>query len=49
MSVLLDTAVLVAAERGAFDMPGYLAALGDAPVALPATSASEQLHGVVRA
>lgn len=49
MSVILDTAVLIAAERGTFDMPGYLAALGDAPVALAAISASELLHGVERA
>ena len=49
MSVLLDTAVLIAAERGTFDMPGYLAALGDAPVALAAVTASELLHGVARA
>ena len=49
MSVLLDTAVLIAAERGTFDMLGYLAALGDAPVALAAISASEMLHGVERA
>ncbi len=46
VSVLLDTAVLIAAERGTFDMPGYLAALGDAPVALAAVTASELLHGV---
>lgn len=49
MSVLLDTAVLIAAERGTFDMPGYLAALGDAPVAVAAITASELLHGVERA
>ncbi len=47
--MLLDTAVLLAAERGTFDMPGYLAALGDAPVALAAVTASELLHGVERA
>ena len=49
MSVLLDTAVLIAAERGTFDMPGYLVALGDAPIALAAITASELLHGVERA
>ena len=49
MSVILDTAVLIAAERGTFDMPGYLTALRDAPVALAAISASELLHGVERA
>lgn len=49
MGVILDTAVLIAAERGTFDMPGYLSALGDEPVALAAISASELLHGVERA
>ena len=49
VSVLLDTAVLIAAERGTFDMPSYLTALGDAPVALAAVTASELLHGVERA
>lgn len=49
VSVLLDTAVLIAAERGTFDMPGYLASLADAPVALAAITASELLHGVERA
>jgi tRNA(fMet)-specific endonuclease VapC len=49
VSVLLDTAVIIAAERGKFDMPGYLAAIGHAPVALAAISASELLHGVERA
>jgi tRNA(fMet)-specific endonuclease VapC len=47
--VVLDTAVLIGAERGTFDMAGYLATLGDAPVALAAISASELLHGVERA
>ena len=49
MGVILDTAVIIAAERGTFDMPGYLAALDDEPVALAAISASELLHGVERA
>jgi predicted nucleic acid-binding protein len=49
VGVILDTAVLIAAERGTFDMPRYLAALGDEPVALAAISASELLHGVERA
>lgn len=49
MGVILDTAVLIAAERGTFDMLGYLAALADEPVALAAISASELLHGVERA
>jgi tRNA(fMet)-specific endonuclease VapC len=47
--VVLDTAVLIAAERGVFDMAGYLASLGETPVAVAAISASELLHGVERA
>lgn len=47
--MILDTAVLIAAERGLFDMPRYLEALGNEPVALAAISASELLHGVERA
>jgi tRNA(fMet)-specific endonuclease VapC len=48
VGVILDTAVLIAAERGRFDMAAYLADLGDQPVALAAISASELLHGVER-
>lgn len=47
--VILDRAVLIAAERGRFDMTGYLTALYDEPVAIAAISASELLHGVERA
>lgn len=47
--MILDTSVLIAAERGRFDMPSFLSALGDATVALAAISASELLHGVERA
>ena len=47
-SVLFDTAVLIAAERGTVGMAGYLAALGDAPVAPAAITASELMYGVER-
>lgn len=47
--MILDTAVFIAAERGTFDLAGYLAELGDEPVAMAAISASELLHGVERA
>lgn len=49
MGVILDSSVLIAAERGAFDMAGYLTELANEPVALAAISASELLHGVERA
>jgi tRNA(fMet)-specific endonuclease VapC len=47
--VILDTAVLIAADRGSFDMPAFLASLEEDTVALAAISASELLHGVERA
>lgn len=47
--MIFDTAALIAAERGTFDMGGFLAHLADEPVALAAISASELLHGVERA
>lgn len=49
MGVIVDTSVLIAAERGTFDMAAYLEALGEESVALGAISASELLHGVERA
>ena len=45
----IDTAVFIAAERNAFDLDGYLASLGDEPIAIAAITASELLHGVERA
>ena len=49
MGVVIDTAVLIAAERGTFDFNAFLTSLGDEPVALAAITASELLHGVARA
>lgn len=49
MGVILDTSVLGAAERGAFDLEALLSALRDEPVAIAAVTASELLHGVHRA
>lgn len=49
MGGILDTSVLIGAERDQFDMPAVLASLGDAPVSIAAISASELLHGVERA
>lgn len=46
---MLDTSVLVAAERRRFDMPAFLASRGDEPVAIAAISAAELLFGVERA
>lgn len=49
MGVVLDTTVLIAAERGRLDLGALLATAGDEPVVLPAVVASELLHGVERA
>ena len=49
MGVILDTTVLIAAERGKLDMATLLAAAGEEPVVLAAVVASELLHGVERA
>jgi tRNA(fMet)-specific endonuclease VapC len=46
---LIDTSVLVAAEREHFSLADLTARLGEEPLALAAISASELLHGVHRA
>lgn len=47
--MILDTSVLIAAERGRFDLPAMLAAFGEQPVHIAAITASELLHGCHRA
>jgi tRNA(fMet)-specific endonuclease VapC len=47
--VILDTSVLVAAERRALRMGELLQSLGEEPVAMAAITASELLHGCHRA
>ncbi len=49
MGPLIDSSVLIAAERGTLDLREKLAPEPDEPVALAAISASELLHGVHRA
>lgn len=49
MGVILDTSILVAAERGDLDMPAFLAGLGQDAVAIAAMTAAELLYGVERA
>jgi tRNA(fMet)-specific endonuclease VapC len=46
---VLDTSVLVAAEKGRLDLPMLFAAIGEEPVVIAAITASELLHGVERA
>lgn len=49
MGLILDTSVLIAAEKQRFDLPRLLAAQGTTPVFLAAITAAELLHGVERA
>lgn len=48
MGILIDTSVLIAAERGQLSLEPLLARLGDTDVAIAAITASELLHGVHR-
>ena len=49
MGLILDTSVLIADERGRFDMPAFLRHAGAVQPAIAAITASELLHGVERA
>jgi|CXWL01.1.fsa_nt_gi tRNA(fMet)-specific endonuclease VapC len=49
MGVILDSSVLIAAERGHFRLGALLESLGDATVTIAAITASELLHGVHQA
>ena len=50
MGLVLDTSILVAAERGRFDLEGFLdVEVPGVPLYLTAITASELLHGVHRA
>jgi tRNA(fMet)-specific endonuclease VapC len=49
VGTLIDSSVLVAAERGRLDLEQQLLSLGSEPVAVAAVTASELLHGVHRA
>jgi tRNA(fMet)-specific endonuclease VapC len=46
---MLDSSVLIAAERGGIRLEPFLNSLGDAPVGIAAVTASELLHGCHRA
>jgi predicted nucleic acid-binding protein len=49
MGTLIDSSVLIAAERQTLDLEAAMAAHADEPVAIAAITASELLHGVQRA
>ncbi len=46
--MILDTSVLIAAERGALRFEAMMENLGDVPVGMAAVTASELLHGCLR-
>lgn len=48
MGTLIDTSVLIAAERGSLDLEALLAEHGDEVIAMSAVTAAELLHGVHR-
>ncbi|MGQ0642531.1 MAG: PIN domain-containing protein [Gemmatimonadaceae bacterium] len=48
MGIILDTSILIAAERSLFDLEALVAASVDETFAIAAISASEFLHGVER-
>ena len=49
MGIVLDSALLIAAERGGFDLARFLATHSSQPIYLAAITASELLHGCERA
>jgi tRNA(fMet)-specific endonuclease VapC len=49
MGLILDTSILVANERGKFDLPGFLRQFPSTQPMIAAVTASELLHGVERA
>jgi tRNA(fMet)-specific endonuclease VapC len=49
MGLILDTSILIADERGKFDMPGFLGQIASPQPLITAITASELLHGVERA
>ena len=49
MGALIDSSILIAAERGALDLPSIIAEYEEVDFALSAITASEFLHGVHRA
>ena len=46
---MLDTSLLIADERGKFDMPGFLRWFPSPQMLISAIAASELLHGIERA
>jgi tRNA(fMet)-specific endonuclease VapC len=49
MGIILDTSLLIAAERGEWDITAYIQGREEEPFGLSVISISELLHGVLRA
>ncbi len=49
MGLILDSSVIISAERGRFDLGGLLTAYRDEPTRITSITASELLHGWERA
>jgi tRNA(fMet)-specific endonuclease VapC len=49
MGLILDTSILIADERGKFDMAGFLRLFPAPQILIAAITASELLHGIERA
>jgi predicted nucleic acid-binding protein len=49
VGTLIDTSVLIAAERGELNLDALLGSRGDEAVAISAVTASELMHGIHRA
>jgi tRNA(fMet)-specific endonuclease VapC len=49
MGALIDSSILIDAERGSMDLDGLLSQSADMELAISAVTASELLHGVHRA
>ena len=49
MGALIDSSILIDAERGSLDLEQLLAKAGDTELAISSVTASELLHGIYRA
>jgi predicted nucleic acid-binding protein len=49
VAIVLDTSILIGAERGTIAFEPFLRRLGEEPVGIAAITASELLHGSLRA
>src|SRR4051812_22705246 len=49
MGLILDSSLLIADERGKFDLPAFLKRFSEQPPMISTVTASELLHGIERA